>query len=117
VKNKEVVLFLIKQEVKERNRMVSNQQYQIVHGASKMDLMMSLFTPHYAVEPFRVSFRVKEDVTRSEYEDVVVGIQSLEREDGSGETWNFTGYSTGKDGKRVKGFFRTDKRTGCIIAE
>ncbi len=39
-------------------------------------------------------------------------INSIEREDGSGDNWNFAGYHD--DNRRVSGFYSTKWRTGWV---
>ena len=114
---------------------------QIMNGPSKWDLMLSLFHGN-ANRRESVSFVIGHQSSGLyvpigeciEKGRVTVQIDSLQREDGSGETWNFTGYeivtewkthfsqaygpgpTTGgpRLGRPAKGFFSTRTRTGTI---
>ena len=88
---------------------MSTQTFKIVRGPSKFDLMIALF--HVCGNgrhplAFKVNGRKLE---------VLVTINGVSREDGSGESWCFQGYS--QPNKHVKGWFRTDTRRGQIEIE
>lgn len=81
----------------------------IVNGPSKFDLMVALFVGAGSKQQ-NVRFQIKETNTLLE-----VRIQSVEREDGSGESWCFTGMAKLANRTiRVAGYFQTERRTGTI---
>ena len=90
-------------------------QYSVTDGPSKFTLMSSLFEESRGR---RRSIPVKFVV--DSIGEIQVFINSIEREDGTGESWNFTGYFV-KDDKsytgKVKGYFQTTRRRGCIFFE
>lgn len=130
-----------------RCRMATNK---ILDGPSKWNLMLSLLHGDNNSRE-RVTFMLEGlaarlgDLTarpvkkgdRMEKTKVSIQIDSLQREDGSGETWNFAGYeivtewkthfspaygpgpTTGgpRLGRPAKGFFSTRTRTGTIEFE
>jgi len=83
--------------------------YSIQNGPSKFDLMLSLFDGT-STNPRLVEFHVvrEHSVSILVFSVLLVGVQ---REDGSGESWLFTGHH---DGKRVKGYFSTKTRRGRV---
>lgn len=107
---------------------------EITEGPSKMRLIVALadgfdtFTPFYV--KFKTSPKVEserkllESSLREATEDsqLVVRIQSLECEDGIGESFIFTGYTMALNPDqetrfptyRVKGCYSTKTRQGCI---
>lgn len=86
--------------------MTSN--YPIVNGPSNLDLMFSLFH----VDSFnrdKVTFKV--NCIR---DDVVVIIDSLRRQDASGENWVFEGHEPEIHNADCKGHYNSRRREGCI---
>ncbi|MBI3573158.1 MAG: hypothetical protein HY092_03090 [Candidatus Kerfeldbacteria bacterium] len=85
----------------------------IINGPSKWDLMLSLFDSKTGHE-HEVQFQLEVGVTMH------VFLSSVEREDGSAESWNFQGWSTGystarvmwKQHQHVRGYFNTLRRKG-----
>ena len=83
----------------------------IVKGPGKFDLMVALFDNTFS-SPRLVTFTVDSAGREVELEIVV---NSVEREDGSGESWNFRGYLQTKQGDvAVQGYYSTKKRTGTM---
>ena len=83
------------------------QPYELRHGPSKYDLMLGLFDGDANTQR-TLTFRVNNGV------DVEVKVQSVSREDGSGESWLFEGYVINGTGLRAKGYFHTVTRRGTI---
>lgn len=75
-------------------------------GPSKLDLMMSLFMSNME-HPYIVTFTVE---MKGQYKGV---IQSIQREDGSGESFNFTAHFYGTSGP-TSGYYSTKTRKGYI---
>lgn len=94
-------------------------QFEISHGPGKWDLTMSLLDntvekPRYAL--FTVN--VPADATEPHnapvcLTKVLVCLNALEREDGSGERWNFKGFNP-KNGQKTEGYFNLLNRKGWI---
>ncbi|MCC2631751.1 MAG: hypothetical protein K0S20_450 [Patescibacteria group bacterium] len=98
--------------------------YRIVSGPSKFDLMLALFHSTYSHSHY-VEFEVAlpSGCSPSKWE---VRVQSIEREDGSGDSWNIvvdiisitsTGVkmpsaSLHKDYRSYKGYYSTKNRSG-----
>ena len=84
----------------------------IVNGPSKMDLMLALFDDggvgHRRVIIFTIDGREREG-ERS----IKVVVNAVEREDGSGESWNFKGYFSGSN-VPFEGYYSTKRRKGFI---
>lgn len=81
-------------------------------GPSKFDLMLSLFAGgNVGVTRQTVVFVLEASEDES---SVIVHIESVEREDGSGESWNFEGY---RNQNRVRGYYNSRNRTGTLIVE
>lgn len=76
---------------------------EIINGPSKFDLMQALFA--CKPTPIKVTFHFP--LTESS-----VTILSVEREDGSGESWNLRGVAG--NNQKWKAYYRTDKRIGTI---
>lgn len=74
----------------------------IAYGPSKFDLMQNLFVRKSQRQP--VTFHLTEGAI------ITALINSIEREDDSGESWNITGYVG--NNKKWTAYYRTDKRTG-----
>ena len=83
------------------------QGFQIVDGPSKFDLMLGLFSGT-CMNPRRVQFFVLDGSDRTMLSTLLSGVS---REDGSGESWLFTGHT---NGKFVKGYFSTKTRKGHL---
>lgn len=105
-------------------------RYEITAGPSKMDLMLALFDQPVidgVAQKRSVRFAV-ESVTDNKYRvtvgDVDIIIDSVSREDGSYESWNFEGRFVPRPGDhlhpRVKGHYSTRHRKGvysCVYPE
>ena len=97
---------------------MAQEEYQIIDGPSKMDLMLGLFdnsnkhprTVEFTIAPVIVN--VLPDVL-GEKEQVSVFVDSVQAEDGSGESWNICGRCADKRGK-VKIYFSTQRRAGHL---
>lgn len=89
--------------------MVSGEQYQIVTGPSKWDLMQALFEGNSDSQK-PVIFTVEG------IGNIEVQINDVGREDGSGESWLIKGYERllGSTLRPVKGYFNTRSRKGHI---
>lgn len=89
-----------------------SERFHITNGPSKLDLMLSLVDGDSAHRR-PVLFHVKK-------EEFWVSIDSLEREDGSGESWNFTGrgrrYGSMVEGP-IRGYFSSRNRSGQMFVE
>jgi hypothetical protein len=106
-------------------------EYEIVPGRApgKWDLATALLEST-CQHPRPVTFGIRERRLNSERKIELVGrtlfvsvlLASVEREDGSGESFNFRGYVDHKGSSPeikgsihdVSGHFRTDRRTGCL---
>jgi hypothetical protein len=77
-------------------------------GPSKFDLMLALFDRKPSQNLRTVQFSLEE----SSIKTITVVIHSVSIEDGSGECWLFTGLEKTQDYRRIKGYFRTDRREG-----
>jgi hypothetical protein len=77
----------------------------ITNGPSKFDLMQALFVR----QPTRPVFELSLTVGPVGLTKVKCMVNSVESEDGSGESWNIEGYV---GDKKFTAFYRTDKRTG-----
>jgi hypothetical protein len=88
------------------------QQFRVVGGPNKFDLMEALFCGDMTTRHL-VNFAVE-----GQKEPIAVLINSVEREDGSGESWNLQGYVSRHDktfGGRVgKMHFSTQTRRGSM---
>jgi hypothetical protein len=84
------------------------ENLHITGGPSKWDLMISLFHGDH-LRREKVDFSVYETSSK-----LAVVINSVERESGSGENWNFTGYSSNM---KVRGYYETHSRTGWMVIE
>ncbi len=90
-------------------------RHNIKTGPSKFELLLALFDSRQ-VNTRKVEFRTDADTL---YDAVIT---SVEREDGSGESWNIRGYlSEKKPGAKIpspstnfEGYFRTDTRKGSL---
>lgn len=107
-------------------------QYEVVNGPGKYDLIRSLFRGKLDQDSVMFDIMLlSEDKTRMpmlEKTRLGVKIKLIEREDGSGESWNFEGDINSWESKNVflnaffrvghrktKGCFRTDSRRGYIF--
>ena len=94
--------------------MATETLLDILDGPSKFDLMLAVFD-NTGEHPRTVSFSCKHSGSSAIFK-INVDICLAGHEDGSGECWIFEGvYRT--NGKRVKGFFRTNSRKGHITVE
>lgn len=84
---------------------------KIIDGPSKWNLMLSLFDGD-SLHRRPVFFFTDAPAPNGLAPRVEVYINIIEREDGSGENWNFDGCL--KDSTRVKGFFSTSRRRGWL---
>lgn len=94
-------------------------QFEISNGPGKWDLMVSLAdntfeNPRYAL--FAVD--VPADATNPRnaplcMTEVLVCLNALEREDGSGNNWLFKGFNP-KSGQKIEGYFNLQTRKGWI---
>lgn len=83
---------------------------EIVNGPSKFNLMVCLFRDE-SIPEVQVWFHYYGGKDCSG-----VVIDSLEREGGSGESWNLKGYICSGYGRgNVTGHFRTDTRKGFLV--
>ncbi len=81
-------------------------QFNVIGGPNKFDLMVSLFegnpkhrkTVAFKLEGFR--------------QDINVAITSVEQEDGSGESWNITGWVMGEPSAHVRAYYSSHGRSG-----
>lgn len=98
-----------------------NQEFDIESGPSKFDLMVSLFDNTMCREHRTVEFSVKVRTSspKSSPAKINVQIHGVEREDGSGESWNFTGLiiTGGPFNERITGYYATRSRRGYIKIE
>ena len=89
---------------------------------SKFDLMVSLFdsnSENRRTVAFQAVVPYGQSGSLNINQEIQVRMEGIEREDGSGENWNFHGYQqTTVEGKpkfeKVKGFFSTRTQTGWI---
>ena len=88
---------------------MSTRTLKISRGPSKFDLAVTLFHGQ-GTKRHPIAFNVN-----GREPEVLVIINGITREDGSGESWCFQGYSP--PNKLVKGWFRTDTRRGQIEIE
>lgn len=88
---------------------MSTETFEIVHGPSKFDLMIALFHGD-GNERQQVAFKVK-----GRKLEIIITVNEVAREDGSGEGWCFQGYN--QPGKHVKGWFHTDTCCGRLKIE
>ncbi|MDO8529961.1 MAG: hypothetical protein Q7S10_00930 [bacterium] len=91
--------------------------HDIIDGPSKFDLMVGLFhgdshhrhTVDFSIKP---PPSVPGSILKITKRGVRVFINSVEREDGSGEKWNLM---VTIDGKYVKAYYDTKSRTGHML--
>jgi len=88
---------------------MATQELTIVDGPSKFELMLGLFDGN-SRNPRSVHFTLLNGSLTND-QPLRVVLCGVSREDGSGESWNFTGYSNGSN---VKGYFSTKSRTGHV---
>jgi hypothetical protein len=89
------------------------RETDVTGGPSEQQLMFSLFRPADANNSlhFAVTFTPRDDAS------ITVLINRLEREDGSGRSWNIEGFIICPHGGRsykMKGYYSSRKRTGHI---
>lgn len=87
-----------------------SREDEIVGGPSKFDIMVSLFASPTNDSSPRVSFKLGNGT------DISVSMLSVQREDGSGESWNLEGFATLLSGDQVfvKAYYSSRKRIGYI---
>ena len=85
--------------------------FRIIGGPCKWALSIALFSPSRS-EAKKVLLKViPKGKTRKE--EMIISINSITQEDGSGESWLFGGYlQPGGAGYYAKGYYRTDQRSG-----
>jgi hypothetical protein len=89
---------------------MATQHLKISKGPSKFELMLGLFDGDCA-NPRFVYFTLLGGCP----DPWPILLSGVSRKDGSGDNWLFAGYY---DGHKVKGYFSTKTRKGCIeIAE
>jgi hypothetical protein len=114
----------------EENRMnliEEKTQYRITSGPSKFDLMLALFDGSSAsktLRPVSITIHAPEYPVGSQSITLAILVNSVSREDGSGESWTFHGHLTkmdrvGVSGNQstslvVSGYYSTKSRTGHI---
>lgn len=94
--------------------MATQREFPITSGPSKFDLMISLFHSGNHQRP-GVYFQL--DNPGVSGAEVYVMIDQIQREDGSGESWNISGtlLSFSPKGElKFKAYFSTKSRTGRI---
>jgi len=86
------------------------ERRELIDGPSKWDLMLSLFDDTLR----RVTFvcNIGDDSSGNYSASLGVLISAVEREDGSGESWNFKGVDNAH--RFVRGYFSTKSRRGCV---
>lgn len=100
---------------------MNSTNYRISKGPSKFDLSIALLSDvKDGMNPYSVEFAVDDPTLGGRAVTFKVVILSIEAEDGSRESWNITGYKVWETGttkrseSKVKIYFRTDRRTGCL---
>lgn len=79
----------------------------ILNGPSKFDLMIALMDTHRRSVEFEI--QIKKNWLK-------VSISMVQREDGSGESWNFEGRTVNVDSPSdVKGYYSTRTRKGTVM--
>lgn len=90
---------------------------KITSGPSKWDLMLGLFD-NTSEKSRYVAFVL--DKPTNDYDfphgKVEISIDSLEREDGSGDSWNITGRLRGSN-QFIRAFFSTKRRKGTLTQD
>jgi hypothetical protein len=90
-------------------------RFQIVGGPSKMDLMLALFDSSYD-KPRPVNFSLIEWPEGQPASGTPLHIQmhvtSVQKEDGSGESWNVEAAARGPESKDYTMYYSTRTRTG-----
>lgn len=97
---------------------MASRRYEVVAGPSLMDLSIALFDRENPRRRVMMSVKIPE----LETVDVVpIIVNALEREDGSGDNWNFRGYMpprrNGDRSTKIKGFFCVKTRKGYLDVE
>lgn len=103
--------------------MDAKYRFNITNGPSKMDLMFSLFDSDRrdgktAIFEVIESNESGQRIT-TDFEGLRIRINGVSHEDGSGESWCFSGYIVGPSRKdlnfgRVQGWFRSSNRSGWL---
>ena len=95
---------------------MSTQNNTIAKGPSKSDLIFSLFdmkvVTFYCNSGNRTAGPIKKPLTLNE--KIQVRVTSLEKEDGSGNKWNFKAV-TARDSTLVSGFYDDSTEKGHIV--
>jgi hypothetical protein len=97
------------------------QRYEIKDGPGKFDLAFGLFqgnnTPRWlqfkVIKTYNGGDAGIGPVPGENEIEIAVRITGVSREDGSGESYNITGFSS----SYISGYFRTDRRTGFLHME
>lgn len=84
-------------------------EYQITNGPSIFELMLGLFD-NTARKPRVLRFLVAHNAMQT---DLKLVIDSVEREDGSGDSWNISGHSAETT---WTGYYSTKSRNGTLTA-
>ena len=87
---------------------MATQRFEILEGPSKLDLMLGLFDGT-STKPRLVLFSLWDGASAWTVTSVL--LSGVSREDGSGESWIFTGCTNGKS---IKGYFSTKTRKGHL---
>jgi len=92
------------------------EEYKIVDGPSKWDLMLALFDSRGGSRfvEMRTTRGSSKNVTRRH-----LVIHTLQQEDGSGNNWNFEGYLVDEEplnryAAQISGFYSIHKRKGSL---
>ncbi|MBP7134506.1 hypothetical protein KBA73_04790 [Patescibacteria group bacterium] len=91
--------------------MATTTQLAITDGPGKLDLLFALFD-HSNVRARHVQFTIRPLAPSGARRILDVMILSIEREDGSGESWNIRARSGSND---YDIHYRTDKRSGHVL--
>ncbi len=95
-------------------------RFQIVGGPSKMDLMLALFDSSYR-QPRPVSFNLvgwpEGQSASGTPRYIQMRVMSVQKEDGSGESWNVEATSQGPESKNYKIYYSTQTRSGVANIE
>ena len=99
--------------------MADAHPWKITAGPPKMELMLALFDHPYVERTIAFSVVAFDSGFVQPAEDIGVIIDSVEREDGSYESWNFTGRRVHKPGttvaaQKVSGHYSTKTRKGTL---
>lgn len=93
------------------------KEYEILDGPNKFDFMSALFygnSEHREVVSFELAHKIGPLRGNRELRNVI--INQVNREDNSGESWNFTGYVAG-DHTLVTGYYHSERKQGILKEE